>query len=181
MVPKLSASLRKLAPENFRIGVITNQPDISRGLLSRKDLARMNSSLANRARASGIRPRNFTVKVCPHSTEDRCACRKPKTELIRRVMRQFKLDPKRTRFYMVGDRLLDLQTMENYYSEALKPLGIPRSRLTTILLVWKYGDPSERRRFMTEGDARVVPDFKLNSFESAVNLMIRLDKGNGKT
>jgi hypothetical protein len=76
---------------------------------------------------------------------------------------------------MVGDRLLDLQTIENYYLEILKPLRVPRSRITTILLVWKYADPSETRRFMTEGDAKITPDFKLNSFGSAADLIMKLE------
>jgi HAD superfamily hydrolase (TIGR01662 family) len=159
------------------VGIITNQPDISRGLLRRSELKKMNDAIIRAARKAGIGPERMTIKVCPHTNEDDCDCRKPKTGLIDRVMKEFGLRPGTTRFYIIGDKLTDLQTLENYYRQELLPRGIPRKSMTTILLEWEYGDQSSERRFMTVGNARVVPDFRLGSLESAVNLIMGLERG----
>ncbi len=174
-VPGISKCLKKLALEDFRIGIVTNQPDISRGLLKRSELKKMNDDLASKAMAAGIKSRNFTIKVCPHTGEEGCPCRKPKAGLIKETVRHFGLNLEKTRFYMIGDKLTDIQSMENYYSETLRPLGIPRNRVTTILLTWKYADPSEERRLMTAGNKKVVPDFKRMSLEAAIDFIVRME------
>ena len=177
MVPGLQGAFRRLAKGNLWIGIITNQPGISRGIVSKSDLAKMNHDLVKTATAAGIVRGRFVIKVCPHIKEDGCRCRKPRAGLILNVMRQFKLDPATTRLYLVGDKLTDLQTLDNYYLQELKPLGVPRSRARTILLDWKFADPSKERRLMTEGGAKVLPNLKMKSLESAATKIMKLEKG----
>lgn len=175
LVPGLSESLKRLRAENLRIGVITNQPDISRGLLKQDLLKRMNNVIIKKAEGAGIKSSHITVKVCPHTKEDNCECRKPQIGLVNKVIAGFKLDPTRTNFYIVGDKLIDLQTLENYYRQELLPKGISRKNTVTILLEWKYGDRSKERRLMTAGNAKVVPDFNTHSLESATSLIMKLE------
>lgn len=176
MVPRIYESLKKLSSSKFKIGIITNQPNISRGTLTKKDLAHMHHDITIKAKAAGIKSSNFTIEVCTHTREDKCSCRKPKQEMINKMIRTFKLNPRKTKFYIVGDKLTDLQTLENYYTKVLRPLGVPKSRLKKILLIWRYGDPSKDRRLWTEDGAKIVPDLKLKSFASAVNAMVKMEK-----
>ena len=91
------------------------------------------------------------------------------------MIAEFKLDQRHTNFYIVGDKLTDLQTLENYYHQELLPKEISRKNIVTILLEWKYGDRSKERRLMTVGNVKVVPDFNTHSLESATNLIMKLE------
>ena len=56
LVPRLSESLKRLRAESLRIGVITNQPDISRGLLKKDVLKRMSNVIIEKAKNAGLNP-----------------------------------------------------------------------------------------------------------------------------
>jgi len=80
----------------FQVVVVTNQPDISRGLLSMDALNEMHGIL----RDIGI----DDVLVCPHSDRDRCNCRKPRPGLLTAYL----VERKPTEAWMVGDRKVDI-------------------------------------------------------------------------
>jgi D-glycero-D-manno-heptose 1,7-bisphosphate phosphatase len=68
--------LRQLKASGFLIIATTNQPALSRGELSRRELDRMHDVLR----------RIFALDdifVCPHDAGDFCPCRKPKTGLLK--------------------------------------------------------------------------------------------------
>ena len=67
--------------ENWNLVIVTNQPDISRGLIDLNFIDEINSKIV------AILPINV-VYVCPHQREDACSCRKPKIGMIE----QFRLD-----------------------------------------------------------------------------------------
>src|SRR5258708_7108028 len=67
--------LKKLKPDGSVLIVTTNQPGLSRGYQSRRDLDRMHDLLR----------RSFPVDdimVCPHDESDHCPCRKPRPGLL---------------------------------------------------------------------------------------------------
>ena len=67
--------------KNWNLVIVTNQPDISRGLIDLNFVDEINSKII------AILPINV-VYVCPHQREDACSCRKPKIGMIE----QFRLD-----------------------------------------------------------------------------------------
>ena len=67
--------------KNWNLVIVTNQPDISRGLIDLNFVDEINSKII------AILPINV-VYVCPHQHEDACSCRKPKIGMIE----QFRLD-----------------------------------------------------------------------------------------
>lgn len=83
------------------IGLVTNQPDLSRGLFDRAALDRMHHRLG---------PLDG-VYVCPHTAARRCSCRKPAGGLLRDAARHLSLDLGDS--YMVGDRPTDAQAALN--------------------------------------------------------------------
>jgi D-glycero-D-manno-heptose 1,7-bisphosphate phosphatase len=78
--------------------VTTNQPGISRGSLSRRELDRMHQVL----RAT------FTVDdvlVCPHEDADRCPCRKPRAGLFKEAAFKWGIDLNRS--FVISDKWQD--------------------------------------------------------------------------
>ncbi len=85
---------------NFEIFVVTNQPDISRNLLTESQNNQIHRNLSRI-----LQLENFYT--CPHSDEDDCGCRKPKTGLLTRALNNF--DANNSDCYMVGDRRSDIK------------------------------------------------------------------------
>jgi D-glycero-D-manno-heptose 1,7-bisphosphate phosphatase len=68
-------ALQRLKNAGFMLIVTTNQPEISRGTLPRRELDRMHESLAATFPLDEI-------MICPHDEEDDCPCRKPRAGLF---------------------------------------------------------------------------------------------------
>jgi len=67
--------LERLKAEGFLLIVTTNQPGLSRGYQSRRELDRMHDLLRRKLPLDDI-------LVCPHDETDRCPCRKPSPGLL---------------------------------------------------------------------------------------------------
>jgi D-glycero-D-manno-heptose 1,7-bisphosphate phosphatase len=92
-------AVAELCRKNFELVVVTNQPDISRGLMMQSELDLMTKAVF----ALGV----HHVFICPHSDEDSCLCRKPKPGLLTQYLDL--LDCKPTELWMIGDREVDMQ------------------------------------------------------------------------
>lgn len=80
--------------------VITNQPDVSRGLIS-EELVEWQHSKLNEV--LGIEH----FYTCYHDDSDLCNCRKPKIGLIKEASHRLNIMTERS--YLVGDRWRDIQ------------------------------------------------------------------------
>jgi D-glycero-D-manno-heptose 1,7-bisphosphate phosphatase len=67
--------LKKLKAEGLLLMVTTNQPGLSRGYQSRRELDRMHDLLLATFALDDI-------LVCPHDATDACSCRRPKPGLL---------------------------------------------------------------------------------------------------
>jgi len=76
--PGVRAPLERLRKAGFKLFIITNQPDIARGLLSRQTLEQMNQRLIAQLPIEA-------VTVCPHDDSDECPCRKPRPGMLERL------------------------------------------------------------------------------------------------
>jgi D-glycero-D-manno-heptose 1,7-bisphosphate phosphatase len=74
------SSLMRLRRMGFRLIVVTNQPDIARGKISRETVEQMNDYLSNKLPVDDI-------EVCPHDNGDGCDCRKPLPGMLLRAAR----------------------------------------------------------------------------------------------
>ncbi len=79
--------------------VVTNQPDIARGLLDTADLERMHAKLRQAAAVDAI-------YVCCHDDIDSCECRKPKPGLLLRAAEQWKISLNNS--FLIGDSWKDI-------------------------------------------------------------------------
>jgi D-glycero-D-manno-heptose 1,7-bisphosphate phosphatase len=104
----LPGSLEAIALLNqsgFRVALATNQSGVGRGLY---DMATLNAIHDKMHRAlAQVGGRIDALFYCPHTADDNCSCRKPKTGMIDDIARRFSMDL--TEVFAVGDSLRDLQ------------------------------------------------------------------------
>ena len=99
ILPGVQQAISQLKQAGFLLIVVTNQPDIGKGLISEKVMNKMNDILLKKLKIDDI-------KLCPHKKEDKCVCRKPKPRLIVRAAKEYNIDLSKS--YMIGDRLSDM-------------------------------------------------------------------------
>ena len=102
-------ALFKLKECGFKLGIITNQSVIGRGLASLEQIKEINNFISNLFKINDI---IFEfILICPHTFENKCQCRKPKIALGKLAIDQFGLLPERS--YYVGDQQSDVQFGKN--------------------------------------------------------------------
>ena len=93
-----------LLEAKYRCFVVTNQPDIARGLLSLGDLEKMHSIILSRLAIEEI-------VICPHDDRDNCQCRKPKAGMINDIVKRYALE--KSESLMIGDSEKDVASASN--------------------------------------------------------------------
>jgi len=93
-------ALSILYESNILPVVITNQPDVSRGIVTRELIEWQHSILHDKF---GIKH----IYTCYHDDSESCECRKPKIGLITEAAQQLDIDLKNS--YLVGDRWRDIR------------------------------------------------------------------------
>jgi D-glycero-D-manno-heptose 1,7-bisphosphate phosphatase len=100
IMPGVKDAVARLRGAGFVVIVITNQPDIATGHITRAVLDRMHDKLNAELAVDDI-------KVCTHVDADKCACRKPKPGLLYEAAAERGIDLPAS--FMVGDRLSDIE------------------------------------------------------------------------
>jgi D-glycero-D-manno-heptose 1,7-bisphosphate phosphatase len=92
--------LKKLKAAGLVLIATTNQPGLSRGYQSRRELDRIQEQLRRELPLDDI-------LVCPHDETDRCPCRKPKPGLLVEAGFKWQLDLDRS--FVVSDKWPDAE------------------------------------------------------------------------
>jgi D-glycero-D-manno-heptose 1,7-bisphosphate phosphatase len=100
LYPDAASSLRRLKVAGYVPVVVTNQPDVARGLQRAEVVHQINRELRKRIDVAA-------VYVCFHDDADGCPCRKPAPGLLLHAANDLGLDL--TRSFMVGDRWRDVE------------------------------------------------------------------------
>jgi D-glycero-D-manno-heptose 1,7-bisphosphate phosphatase len=100
ILPGVRDALSALKSAGYCLVVVTNQPDIARGTVTRTVVDSMNDWLAS------VLPLD-AVLTCAHDDADQCECRKPSPGLITQAARELRLEC--TASYVVGDRWRDIE------------------------------------------------------------------------
>lgn len=130
LVPGFHDAMSILGDAKLSVAVVSNQPYISQGTLMKQTAKEINDALKVAAKSAGIG--QFEIFICPHSENDDCACRKPNIGLLDAAIAHFE-DSTRTRYYMIGDQLSDMEAGRNLARK------YNRAKVRTILIDWKYG------------------------------------------
>ena len=97
-------ALQKLKDAGFLLLATTNQPGISRGYLSRRELDLMHIVLRKKLPLDDI-------LMCTHDEMDHCPCRKPSPGLLREAAFKYHLDLEHS--FVVSDKWQDAQAAHN--------------------------------------------------------------------
>jgi D-glycero-D-manno-heptose 1,7-bisphosphate phosphatase len=92
--------LQELSAAGYRLFVVSNQPDVARGLLAPSVVDAISAQIL------ALLPIE-RVLTCPHDDHDACACRKPKPGLLHELAQSEKLDLSRS--FLVGDSWKDVR------------------------------------------------------------------------
>jgi D-glycero-D-manno-heptose 1,7-bisphosphate phosphatase len=110
----------KLLKENgFLVIVITNQSGIARGIFTEAAMREIHEIIQTK-----LTEKIDAFYFCPHLPDAGCACRKPKTGMIKQAMADFAIDLENSWF--VGDKAIDVETGQN-------------AKLKTALVLTGYG------------------------------------------
>lgn len=94
-----------LHQSGFHIAVATNQSGVARGLFDMTTLNSIHDKMHHEVLQTG--GRIDAIFYCPHSADDQCNCRKPKTGMIEEIGKRFSVELQKVPG--VGDALRDLQ------------------------------------------------------------------------
>lgn len=100
ILPGVLPALRALKAAGFQLIVVTNQPDVARGLASQADVEAVNHHLKRALPLDAL-------YTCFHDDAAQCACRKPLPGLITQAAGQRGIDCRAS--YLVGDRWRDIE------------------------------------------------------------------------
>lgn len=100
VLPGVSDAIERLRRAGVRIGVVTNQSAVARGLLTPDQVRAVNHEVERQ-----LGPID-TWQICPHGPEDGCTCRKPRPGLIHAASRVLAVAPEQC--VVVGDTGADV-------------------------------------------------------------------------
>jgi D-glycero-D-manno-heptose 1,7-bisphosphate phosphatase len=92
-------AIKLLNARNFMVVVVTNQPDVARGIVTQESVETINLHLRNE-----LLIKHFYT--CFHDDQQGCDCRKPKPGLLQKAAQDLGIDLHRS--YIVGDRWRDI-------------------------------------------------------------------------
>jgi D-glycero-D-manno-heptose 1,7-bisphosphate phosphatase len=125
MFPYTEQHIKILKKAGYKVFLITNQAGISKGIISTLEYNKMLRYLST----LGI----DMIYTCPHTDEENCKCRKPKSGMIHQAVHDWKIDLKTS--WMVGDTDRDYMaginagckvyqgTLENFIKTIIMHLG----------------------------------------------------------
>ncbi len=97
--PDAPATLQALKAAGYLLFVVTNQPDVRRGLMSAETLEAIHARLAQALPVDEI-------AACLHDNIDACACRKPKPGLVLDLAERYDIDLRQS--WLIGDQDRDI-------------------------------------------------------------------------
>ena len=100
IIPEIKPIIDFFKQKQFKIFVITNQPDVARGKANKDEIEKINASIQSELAIDEI----FT---CYHDNQDQCECRKPKPGAFFQLSQKYNIDL--TKSIMVGDRAKDIE------------------------------------------------------------------------
>jgi D-glycero-D-manno-heptose 1,7-bisphosphate phosphatase len=122
----VTEAISLLVEKKFLPVVITNQPDIARGLSSQQNVDSINQRISD---MTGIK----YFYVCPHDDNHFCNCRKPRPGLINQAVLELNLTLEGS--ILVGDRWRDIEA-----GQSLK--------LATYFIDYSYEEKRPRQPYL---------------------------------
>jgi D-sedoheptulose 7-phosphate isomerase len=142
ILPGVPQALQDLKRLGYKLLVVTNQPDVSRGTQSPQTIRAMHQTLMAQLPLDDI-------LVCPHTDHDNCDCRKPRPGMLLEAAHRHNIDLANS--FMIGDRWRDI---EAGYNAGCK----------TILIDYGYSErPPDREPDLRVTSLREAADWIIRS------------------
>jgi len=156
-------ALKLLRSAGFKIIVVSNQAGVAYGYFTEKFVRDTHNHIAAKLKKQGAKADAFYF--CPHHAKKAkikkykkdCACRKPKTGMVKKAAKRFSLNIGKS--YVVGDKLTDVK------------LGI-NSKMKSFLVLTGFG--KTERKLIKKEKAR--PDFIVKDLYEAAKMIISLER-----
>jgi len=103
-IPHALPALQKLSEKDYKIIIVTNQSGIGRGYYTERDLEGLHRWMLKELKEKGIRIDK--IYHCPHRPEENCSCRKPKTGMLLKAVKDFDISLNRS--WVIGDDERDI-------------------------------------------------------------------------
>jgi D-glycero-D-manno-heptose 1,7-bisphosphate phosphatase len=150
LIPGVADGLRHLSEMGFGLLVVTNQSAIGRGYFDQSRLDLIHNRLIELLSREGVKLDG--IYFCPHTPEDACQCRKPRTALVEAAARDLNFNPEDS--FVIGDKPCDIE------------LG-QKVGATTILVRTGYGA-------QFPSNATLLPDFVVEDMAQAADVIENL-------
>ena len=142
--PGIAPALRRMQDLGFLLVIVTNQSGVGRGYFTMRDVDRVHAHIEAELAAEDV---VFdAIYVAPEAPDAPSEGRKPSPRFLLEARDELGVDLSRS--YMIGDKLIDLQTGWN--------AGCARS----LLVRTGYGAETERKEAGQLRDAVVVDDLR---------------------
>lgn len=139
LTPGVIPALTTLIKAGFRLVMVSNQDGLGTHLFPKDDFQQSHDFILDIFSSQGI---TFdAILICPHTEEERCSCRKPKTALVDNFLHQVKINFQHS--WVIGDRASDkllaqalglayLPISENHTWQMVSENILNRSRKATV-------------------------------------------------
>lgn len=117
--------LKKFQSFGFKLIIITNQSGVGRGYFSLTEMEEFNNFLLENLKNNDVLI--SAIYICPHHPDDNCLCRKPKTSLVAKAVKDFQLDISQS--FFVGDEEKDILCGKN---SGCKTVWIKNEKIISI-------------------------------------------------
>jgi D-sedoheptulose 7-phosphate isomerase len=142
ILPGVPQALQDLKRLGYKLLVVTNQPDVSRGTQSPQTIRAMHQTLMAQLPLDDI-------LVCPHTDADNCDCRKPRPGMLLEAAHRHNIDLGNS--FMIGDRWRDIEAGYN-------------AGCRTILIDYGYSErPPDREPDLRVTSLREAADWIIRS------------------
>ena len=108
-IPGSLEAIKKANRHGFTIVVVSNQSALGRNMLDTNAFHQINRKFVTKLKEFGGYIDLYLV--CPHTPEQNCNCRKPKTGLFDTLANLLKIDL--TKIIFIGDKISDVLAAEN--------------------------------------------------------------------
>ena len=106
-LPGSLEAIARLNQAGYRVVVCTNQSGVGRGFFAMATLNAIHQKMHNAAQQVGADI--DAVFFCPHTADDNCDCRKPKSGMLLEIAKRFEINLRQEAVVVIGDSLRDLQ------------------------------------------------------------------------
>ena len=120
LIPGSAEAMRKLREQGLGLAIVTNQSGVGRGYFDLERLEQINQRMCYLLASEGVHLDR--IYFCPHTPDDDCGCRKPRTGMVEQAAKELGFKP--AQCMVVGDRETDIELGRNVGGVAFYLSGV---------------------------------------------------------